>query len=168
MKSLLFSCLCFFLITAVAQGQLVNHFEQVEVTLRQKKQIIPLSLPAGTTSYFYSITAMPIRKQRPAQESLYSQALRLIDDKPLAQVANRIKVTQKPNTSVNVILVQGKDNAKAMKANTRFNYFEYFLDQPSGATHITTGPMEDVFLLVENRRIPRKYRVLVEVVAIVE
>lgn len=168
MKSFLLCSLCFFLITTMAQGQLVNHFEQVVVTLKQSKQIIPLSLPAGTTSYFYAITVVPKRKQLPAQESLYSQALRLVDTQPLAQIANRIKVAEKSNTSVNVILVQGEENAKAMKANSRFDYFEYFLNQPSGATHITTGPMEDVFLLVENRRIPRKYQVLVEVVAVVE
>ncbi len=167
MKSLFFTCLALFLFTTAAQAQLVNHFEEVEVILRQNKQVMPLSLPAGTTSYFYAITVLPNKKKRPAQESLYSQLLRNTD-KPMEQMANRVSLPSKRNGSVNVILVKGKANAKNMKEGAQFDYEEYFVNQPSGATYMSTGSMEDLYIGIENRRIPKTYRVLVEVVAVVE
>lgn len=168
MKSILFSCLCIFFFSTSVKGQLVNHFEQVEVILRNKKQVMPLSLPEGTTSYFYAITVLPKRKKRPAQESLYSQILRLIDDQSLDQIAHRISVSQKNECSVNVILVKGEANAKKMKAGDQFEYEEYFLNQSSGANYMSSGSMENVYIGIENRRIPKDYRVLVEVVAVIQ
>lgn len=169
MKSICTTLLCLLFVTSLAaQGKIVDTFQEVEVVLNKKKQVLPLSLPQGTTSYYYAITVFPKKKKRPAQESLYSQVLRLVDNQPLEQIAQRISLPSKPNCSVNVILVKGKTRADDMRAGNAPDYEEYFLDQPSGAYHITTGSMEDVYIGIENRWIPRKYRVLVEVVAVVE
>lgn len=169
MKSICTTLLCFLFLTSLSgQGKLVNTFQEVEVTLNQKKQVMPLSLPTGTSSYFYAITVLPKKNKRPAQESLYSQILRLADNQPLEQIAQRVSLPSKNNCSVNVILVKGKTDADDMRKGNAPNYEEYFLNQPSGATYMTTGSMEDVYIGIENRWIPRKYRVLVEVVAVVE
>lgn len=169
MKPLCITLLSFLFVTSLTgQETLVNTFQQVEVTLDRNKQVMPLSLPAGTSSYFYAITVLPNKTKCPAQESLYSQVLRLVDSQPVEQIAHRVSVPQKRKCSVNVILVQGEANAKDMREGTQFDYLEYFLNQESGATYVSDGPMEDVFIGIENRRIPKTYRVLVEVVAVVE
>lgn len=169
MKFISSALLCFLFVTSLtAQGKIVNTFQEVEVILKRNKQVLPLSLPQGTTSYFYAITVLPKKKKRSTQESLYRQILRLVDDQPLEQIAHRISMPSKPNCSVNVILVKGKTRADDMRQGKAPDYEEYFLGQPSGAYYITTGSMEDVYIGLENRWIPRKYRVLVEVVAIVE
>lgn len=169
MKFICTALLClFFVISLMAQGKIVNTFQKVEVILKRNKQVLPLSLPQGTSSYFYAITVFPKKKKRPAQESLHSQILRLADSQPLDQIAQRISMPSKPNCSVNVILVKGKTRADNMRQGKAPDYEEYFLDQSSGAYYMTTGSMEDVYIGIENRWIPRKYRVLLEVVAIVE
>jgi hypothetical protein len=45
---------------------------------------------------------------------------------------------------------------------------EYFLGQPSGTYHITNGSIEDIYISIKNRWIPRKYWVLMEVVTVAE
>jgi hypothetical protein len=169
MKSFCITLISFlFIASLTAQPTIVNTFQEVEITLNKKKQVMPLSLPAGTTSYFYAITVLPKKNKRPAQESLYSQVLRLNDNQPLEQIAQRVSLPSKDNSAVNVILVKGKADADDMRKGKAPNYEEYFLNQPSGATYMTTGSMEDVYIGIENRWIPRKYRVLVEVIAVVE
>lgn len=169
MKTICTALLCVLFVTSLtAQAKIVNTFKEVEITLRSKKQVLPLSLPQGTTSYFYAITVFPKKKKRPARESLYSQVLGLIDSQPLEQIAQRVSLPSSENCSVNVILVKGKARADDMRQGKAPDYEEYFLDQPSGAYYITTGSMEDVYIGIENRWNPRKYRVLLEVVAVVQ
>jgi len=169
MKTLLTILLCCcFLTTLAGQERLVNTVERVELTLIRNKQVIPLSLPTGTTSYLYAITVLKKNERQDERGSLYEQALRMVEEYPIEQIPSRVSLQHANKHSVNVILVQGETNAKDMREGKQFDYFEYFVDQETSATHVTSGPMEEVYLGIENRRIPRRYRVLVEVVAIVE
>lgn len=155
-------------LVAAAQDHLVNTFDQVDVTLGRNKQIIPLSLPAGTKSYFYAVTILPKRGNFEGAISLFDQLNRLAADYPIAQMAHRVNLQTVPNKTANVILLDGKANAEGLRAFGYYEYMEYFLNEASHVRHITEGAMDDVYIGIENRRGAKQFQVRIEVVAVVE